>query len=84
MCPQLCSACRYEVLDSSSPGLRGGAASIARDLLEATMGVTAGLLSAETAQLAPPLCQVLHCPCTQLGIPMQVMMAMSWAAHAVS
>ena len=50
---------RYEVLDNSSQGLRGGAASIARELLEAAMEVTAGLLSAETAQLAPPLCQVM-------------------------
>ena len=49
---------RYEVLDKSSQGLQSGAQSIARDLLEATMEVTAGLLSAETAQLAPPLCQV--------------------------
>lgn len=52
-------ACRYEVLDNSSQTLRGGAQDIARDLLEATLDVAAGLLSAETAQLAPPLCQVL-------------------------
>ena len=52
-------ACRYEVLDKSSQSLQGGAQSIARDLLEAAMEVTASLLSAETAQLAPPLCQVL-------------------------
>ena len=51
--------CRYEVLDTSSQTLRGGAQDIARDLLEATLEVTAGLLSAEAAQLAPPLCQVL-------------------------
>lgn len=50
---------RYEVLDNSSQGLRGGAASIAWELLEAAMEVAAGLLSAETAQLAPPLCQVM-------------------------
>lgn len=55
----MCGACRYEVLDNSSQSLRGGAQSIARDLLEATLEVTAGLLSADTAQLAPPLCQVL-------------------------
>lgn len=52
-------ACRYEVLDGSSEGLRGGAASIAQELLETTTEVAAELLSAETAQLAPPLCQVL-------------------------
>ena len=51
---------RYEVLDGSSEGLRGGAASIAQDLLEATTDVAADLLSAEAAQLAPPLCQVLR------------------------
>ena len=52
-------ACRYKVLDGSSEGLRGGAASIAQELLETTTEVAAELLSAETAQLAPPLCQVL-------------------------
>ncbi len=51
------------MLDNSSQTLRGGAQSIARDLLEATLEVAAGLLSADTAKLAPPLCQVLTESC---------------------
>ena len=50
------------MLDGSSEGLRGGAASIAQELLETTTEVAAELLSAEAAQLAPPLCQVLSHP----------------------
>ena len=46
------------MLNGSSEGLRGGAASIAQELLQATTDVAADLLSADTAQLASPLCQV--------------------------
>ncbi|CAK0757624.1 hypothetical protein CVIRNUC_002556 [Coccomyxa viridis] len=68
---------RYEVLDGSSEGLRGGAASIAQELLETTTEVAAELLSAETAQLAPPLCQVVRVLVVRLQ-----QQALRWTAGA--
>ena len=50
--------CRYAILEGLASGPRGQAAELARETLEAVMGVTARIMPTEAARLAPPLAKV--------------------------